>query len=208
MLKRVAEYLRKRARDPVAWMAAFFIGPWGLAAIFGWSPILVVNATFFAAALAEWGAVAAWVWRERSLSSEVLAELRPPSDRWKLGWLMAVGAVTLLIELWLDSVAPGFGGVAVTLFGISSFITGWYAWSRSILIARSGLIIGASLVPWHEVQRVSRDGDLVRIDFGRPHHFYGVKLRVAATEEEERTLLSLVPDTSALVLHRSGGGTA
>jgi len=193
MLERVVAYFRKRMKDPVTWVAAFFVLPWVPAAILGWSPVLVVNGTFFVAALAEWGAMVAWWWKERSFRGEVLARLKPASDRWKPGSLMVVGALTLALEVWVDSVAPGFGGIWVTLFGVSSLVAGWYAWAKPIIVARPGLIVGASLVPWSGVRGVSRGGRLLRIDFEHAHHFYGVKLLVAAGDEDERILLDLVP---------------
>ena len=194
-------------RDPVTWLAAFFIAPWIPAAIFGWSPVLVVNGTFFVAAVGEWGVIIHWWWKERYLRAEVLAELPPASDRWKPAALMGVGAVLLVFEFWLDTVAPTFGGTGVTLFGASSLIAGWYAWARPILLTRSGLVVGASLVPWSGIHRVESRDRLIRIEFEKPHHFYGTKLLVAANEQQEQTLLGLAADSEALQGASDGAGT-
>ena len=165
------------------------------------SPFLILNAVFVGFALVEWGILLRWKRLEKRIRGEILETLPPASDRWKPASLAGVTLVTIAGEIWLDVLTESGLGIGVTILGVSSMATLWYAWSRPLLILNNGLMVGAGLVPWNDVKRVlwqegGKEGT-ARLELTQPHFFYGTKLRFKATPEQFQRIASLLHDSLA-----------
>ena len=190
------EYLHSRLGDPVGWFALAVIGTWGVSAGFGVPPFQVLNAICVLFSAAEWWSLFSWWRTRRRVSSDVVEELTPALDRWKVGVLIFIGSMTLILELWVGSSSPTPAGWGLSVLGISSLITLWHAWSRPIVVTGEGLLVGIQTVRWSEIRRMVLDQSrFARIEFSHSNYFYGNKLRVALNPAQVTSLNRIVPDS-------------
>ena len=193
---KLREYLHSRLVDPVGWFALAVIGMWGISAGFGVPPFQMLNVICVVFSAAEWWSLFSW-WRTRSrMSSDVVEELTPAVDRWKVGVLILIGSTTMVLELWVSSSSLSPAGWGLSVLGISSLITLWHAWSRPIVVTGGGLLVGIQMVRWSAIRRIVLDQSrLARIEFAHSNYFYGNKLRVALNPAQIASLNRIVPDS-------------
>ena len=184
---------QSRLADPVTWLALSFIAAWSVSAVWGLTPFNMLSAICFVFSAAEWWSLFAWWRSKRRSSSRVVQEFSPAIDRWKIAVLITIGAVTLVLDLWLGSSVLTPLGLGLSVLGLSSLITLWHAWSRPIIATEEGLLIGVNTVKWSEIRRVIRnENGYTRIDFAYPNYFFGASLRVEATPTQTAELEALV----------------
>jgi hypothetical protein len=204
IVRKVREYVRSRARDPVTWLAASVIVGLGVSAATGLSPYQVLNLVCFVFAGMEWWALASWRRMNRRNRADVVS-LRPALDRWKIALLILIAAVTFVLDLWVvtfvldlwvGSSAFSLIGLGLSVFGISSIITLGYAWSRPIMIAPSGIHVGIETVSWTDVRQVTwTDAGEARIDFVVPSYFYGSKITVPVSFSDAAAISAMLPES-------------
>ncbi|HEX6589553.1 MAG TPA: hypothetical protein VF039_11055 [Longimicrobiales bacterium] len=197
MSERLRAALNDRLTDPVAWFAATMISLWAVAAVWGISPIPLLGALGFVGALGEWITLARWYRTRRGQPAGTWLPLRQAADRWKVLVLIVISLLTLAVELWIDSKQePGFWNVGLTLFGVSTLLFLWYAWSRPVAVDADGLILGASRVPWADVAGVDLDvGERNHLAFrlSRAHHLFGTRVSGSLEGSDLAELARLVP---------------
>lgn len=193
---KLREYLHSRLADPVGWFALAVIGAWGISVGFGLPPFQMLNAICVVFSAAEWWGLF-WWWRSKhDMSSNIVEELKPALDRWKIAILILIGSITLGLDLWISSTTLSAVGWGLTLLGISSLITLYHAWSRPIVVTTTGLLVGVQTVKWNEVRAVRLEQTrLARIEFTNSNYFYGTKLRVAVDPEQAERLSRILPDS-------------
>jgi hypothetical protein len=195
IVKKVREYVRSRARDPVTWLAGSVIVGLGVSAATGLSPYQVLNLVCFVFAGMEWWAFATWRRMNRRNRADVVS-LRPALDRWKIALLILIAAVTFVLDLWVGSSVFSLIGLGLSVFGISSIITLGYAWSRPIMIAPSGIHVGIETVSWTDVRRVTwTDAGEATIDFVVPSYFYGSKITVPVSFSDAAAISAMLPES-------------
>jgi hypothetical protein len=195
VLKRVSQYVRSRVRDPVTWFAVPVIGAWAVSAATGLAPYQMLSLLGFVFAGMEWWALALW-WRVHRRDRADAVRLTPTLDRWKILVIVFTAAFTLVLDLWVGSSTATLLGLGLSVFGISTIITLWYAWSRPIVIADSGILVGIETVPWTDVRRVVwADAGRMRIDLAAPSYFYGAKITVPVSLTDSAAINALLPDS-------------
>lgn len=199
---KLREYLHSRLEDPVGWLALAIIGVWVIAAGFGLPPFQMLNVICVVFSAAEWWSLFSWWRTRRRMFSDVVEELTPAVDRWKLAVLILIGSITLVLELWVNSSTLTPAGWGLSILGISSLVTLWHAWSRPIVVTREGLLVGVQTVRWSEVRRIVLDQPHpARIEFARSNYFYGTKLRVALDPAQVASLNLILPDSLKPTIH-------
>jgi adenylate kinase family enzyme len=195
MMNKVRQYIRSRVRNPVTWFAVPVIGAWTVSAATGLAPYQMLSLLGFVFAGMEWWALALW-WRANRRNRAHAVQLTPALDRWKIVVLVLIAATTLVLDLWVGSPTMTLLRLGLGVFGISSIITLWYAWSRPIVIADSGILVGIETVPWTDVRRIVwADAGRVRIDLAAPSYFYGAKITVAVSLIDTAAINALLPDS-------------
>jgi hypothetical protein len=188
----VRNYLQSRRRDPVTWIALSFIGAWAVSALFSVAPWRMLSLICFALSAVEWWSI--FSWRRKRRRADAVEVLGRAMDRWKIGLLLVVGIVTFVLELWVGSSTFAVLGLGLTVLGISSLVTLWYAWSRPIVVTREGLLIGADNVKWNDVRGVSwSQAGFATIDFAVPNYFYGTNVRVSMAPAQAANLDRIIP---------------
>ena len=195
MLEKITQYLRSRLRDPVSWLAISMVGVWGISAFSGLAPFKMLNLICFAFAAGEWWLLASW-WRTNRRPPADVVQLTPALDRWKVAVILLIAATTLVLDLWVGSLTSGGLGLGLSVLGVSSLITLWYAWSRPILLTSRGVLVGIGSVEWSQIRRVNwLDTDRVRIDFVKPNYFYGTKIIVTVPSAQIAAVHAMLPVT-------------
>lgn len=195
MLARARQYLRRRLRDPVSWLAISMIGVWSVSAFAGLAPFAMLNVICVAFAAVEWWSLASW-WRARRRTPAGAVQLIPALDRWKVAVILLIALTTLVLDLWLSSVTSGNLGLGLSILGISSVVTLWYAWSRPIVVTSRGIHVGIDAVEWNQVRHVIwSEAGQVRIHFVEPNYFYGTKITLAVPPAQIAAIDALIPGT-------------
>ena len=193
---RLREYLRSRLGDPVVWFALAVIGAWGISAGFGLPPFQMLNVLFLVFSAVEWWSLFSWWRTRRRMAPDVVEELTPAVDRWKVGVLILIGSITLVLELWVGSSTLSPVGWGLSVLGISSLVTLWHAWSRPIVVTGEGLLVGVQTVRWSGVRRIVLDEPrLARIEFMHSNYFYGARVRVALDPAQAASLSRILPES-------------
>jgi hypothetical protein len=193
MTTKFKKYLRTRFRDPVSWFAISIIGAWVVSAIFGLPPYQILNMICFAFAAGEWWSLVSW-WKKRHGGQDHIETLAQASERWKIATVILIATATFMADLWLASSTVSALAFGLSILGVSSVITLWYAWSKPIVVTNAGLVIGPEIVEWSDVRRITwNDSKFTRIDFVYPNYFYGAKIRLIIPPEQALRLDSIVP---------------
>lgn len=199
MYKILRAYITSRLKDPVTWLSIPFIAIFALWAFFQVPPFLMLTVLCTAASVAEWYALAVWWRREQLVKQEAIEVLQPAQDRWKMILVFVLALVAFTINLWIDEHTQSFIGFGTTVFGVSTLIMMWYAWSRPIIVLPTGLVVGVEVMPWDQIGGMFRhergDMEAVRIDFAPPRYqwFYGAKLWVTTTATQAAILAEIFP---------------
>ena len=199
MFKILRGYIISRLKDPVSWVTIPLIAIFALWAFFKIPPFVMLNVVFTMVSVTEWCALAVWWRREQRVKQEAIEVLQPAQDRWKLILLLVLALVAIAINLWINEYTQSLIGFGITLFGVSTLITIWYAWSRPVIVLPTGLVVGTEVMPWDHIAGIFRqerdDMEAVRIDFAPPRYqwAYGAKLWVTITAAQAATLAELFP---------------
>jgi hypothetical protein len=190
---KVRNYLQSRLRDPVTWIALSFMAAWAISALLSVEPWRMLSVICFAFSAAEWWSL--FSWRRKRRRADAVEVLSRAMDRWKVAVLLGIGITTFVLDLWVGSSKFTVLGLGMTVLGISSLVTLWYAWSRPIIVTHQGLLIGADTVKWKDVRRIvwSETGSTT-IDFAVPNYFYGAKVRVLVPPAQAAKLESIIPE--------------
>ena len=196
--RNVRAYVQRSVKDPIYGLAAIIIGTFTASAIWGVSPFPALGAMGFIAASVEWALLARWWLRQGRTANQFEVSCGRVLDLRQFATLTVILIVTLAIEVWLQ--AQTGGGIlerGLSVFGLSTLLVVWHAWSKPMLIGQEGLMIGVDHIAWSEVEAVTFTdedrGTRVVIELRRDHHIFRKTIVGVTSPEQARRVSRWMP---------------
>jgi hypothetical protein len=187
-------YFLRRLNDPTYWLVAILVSIFAVTAIWGVSPLPALSAVGFAGATVEWALLVRWRLLRVRIAKKFTISCGRALDHRQFAILLVVAVVTLAMDLWVSArTGGGTWDRGLSLFGISTLLAIWHAWSTPILAGESGLILGLDHVAWNEVEGVTftqlERGIRVNVELRRDHAHYGRTI-VGTTSIERAAMIA------------------